>query len=110
MLLHKVLFACRDLDMDDYDGICGEGRFALISTASRILKGSQSQKTTLKPNTVRPSVKFSCPSPSGFFKNPSDCTKFYQCSNWYPYQFSCPSGLRYNANILNCDWASNVSC
>jgi hypothetical protein len=104
--------------MDDYDGVCGEGRFTLISTVSRIVRGNgspppQTTTTTLPPKsttTTRPSGVFKCPEQNGLFRNPDDCSKYFNCANWYAYSQSCPSGLRFNDRIKNCDWPFNVNC
>lgn len=111
------------LDMDDYDGVCSEGRFPLISTVSNIVKGSgpsptqptqpqtsTTQAPSVTTTTTRPSGTFSCPSSNGFYRDPFNCSKYYQCANWNPYHFDCPAGLKFNIKTQNCDWDYNVQC
>ena len=53
---------------------------------------------------------FVCPS-AGYFKNPSDCSSFYNCAFAGPIlPSSCTPGLLWNDAIKACDWASNVIC
>ena len=43
------------------------------------------------------------------YADPSDCTKFYQCSsNSPPVKQSCPAGTVYNPKSQVCDWPYNV--
>ena len=47
---------------------------------------------------------------AGNYPHP-DCTKFYKCSpGWDPVVEMCGPGMRYNHNIVTCDWAANVPC
>merc|ERR1712137_479859 len=63
--------------------------------------------TTTTTTTEMPS-HFRCPENYGYYPNPSDCTSYYQCVGWIPYQFNCQPGLAYNPNAQACDWAYNV--
>ena len=72
---------------------------------------------------------FQCPSDSGNFPNPGDCSTYWTCSNGYPFlnvstilpvlrialhntvcffSKSCPPGLAFNPVTSGCDWAYNV--
>ena len=46
---------------------------------------------------------FDCPS-DGYFRDPRDCTKIYQCANRLPYHVSCNGGLEFNERTGICDW------
>lgn len=52
---------------------------------------------------------FQCPS-DGYFSDPCDCSKFYQCWQGIAYQKSCQSGLLWNQERQYCDWDYNVEC
>ena len=49
------------------------------------------------------SEPFQCPG-DGYFRDPHDCTKFYQCANDLPYHVSCNGGLVFNERTEICDW------
>nr|CAI5868124.1 unnamed protein product [Callosobruchus analis] len=46
----------------------------------------------------------------GIFPDLSDCTRFYMCSAGKRTVFQCPAQLRFNPDILVCDWPINVVC
>lgn len=47
----------------------------------------------------------------GFYKDPTDCSRFYQCSFHVSYHETCPSGTYFSDALQGCDWAANVpSC
>ncbi|XP_023215863.1 chondroitin proteoglycan 2-like isoform X1 [Centruroides sculpturatus] len=62
--------------------------------------------TTPSP-TLNP---FECPTANGLFKNPADCSTFYQCSNYIPYLHNCPASLHYNEDKEQCDYPENANC
>lgn len=124
-ILNYVFNLYRAMDNDDYDGVCGNGRFPLISTVSNLIRGGTPTSppgtttnppiatTTRAPATTTTQSSggaFSCPSSAGFFKDPANCAKFYQCANSFPYSMSCGSGLQWNDKVKACDWPSNVFC
>ena len=37
-------------------------------------------------------TQFTCPTPSGYYADPTDCSKFYQCSDGQAISMSCGSG------------------
>jgi hypothetical protein len=42
--------------------------------------------------------------------HPTDCSKFFKCSNGVPHEMNCPGGLYFNDNLNVCDWPHNVVC
>ncbi|KAK2727654.1 uncharacterized protein LOC136028558 isoform X2 [Artemia franciscana] len=52
---------------------------------------------------------YDCPSSEGLYPHPSDCTKFYQCSDNKAFLQSCPENLVYNEFEEYCDWPYNVA-
>ena len=53
---------------------------------------------------------FACPLPSGLFRHPTICSKFYECSNNIAYEMDCAAPLFFNIAIGVCDWPENVAC
>lgn len=61
--------------------------------------------------TTKASGTFICPS-GGHFKNPSDCSSYYNCG-WAgetPAPMPCSAGLKWNDPIKTCDLPQNVVC
>ena len=52
----------------------------------------------------------SCSKASGYFPDPSDCTKFIICAGKKTFYQNCPPGLLFNKNKRLCDWPHNVKC
>ncbi|XP_038049820.1 chitotriosidase-1-like [Patiria miniata] len=46
----------------------------------------------------------------GFYMDPADCSKFFQCASGLTYPNSCLSGLLWNTDSNFCDWPGNVNC
>jgi len=44
-----------------------------------------------------------------FLAHPTDCTKYFQCSNGEAFERKCPDPLYWNPEIKVCDW-SNKYC
>ncbi|CAG9133187.1 unnamed protein product [Plutella xylostella] len=40
----------------------------------------------------------------------ANCSKFYECAHRLPYAFDCYTGLLYNTQKEQCDWAEDVDC
>ena len=51
-----------------------------------------------------------CIVPNGFYPNPTDCQKYFQCGHGRPYAMTCALGTLWNAQLKYCDWPSNVQC
>ncbi|KFM71245.1 Peritrophin-1, partial [Stegodyphus mimosarum] len=68
------------------------------------------------PQTVRSSdgAKFSCPDPFGFFADPIQCDKYYECRNGTAVESLCNDGLAFNEisapKYLRCDSLRDVDC
>lgn len=52
-------------------------------------------------------MPFLCPG-DGNFRNPNDCSSFYQCANRIPYRIYCSGGLVFNDMTQTCDWPHMV--
>ncbi|XP_064646971.1 chitinase-3-like protein 1 [Lineus longissimus] len=67
--------------------------------------------TTATTQTPVSGTMFSCAGKTdGLYADPKDCSIFHQCANGRDYVTSCPPGTLFNGVIMNCDWATNVSC
>ena len=56
---------------------------------------------------------FRCPEPNGFFPDPEQCDKYYECVGEVPEEKFCPDGLLFEASNPNnelCDYPFNVDC
>jgi hypothetical protein len=57
----------------------------------------------------------SCPVPDPLeytvlLPHPSDCTRFFSCSNGVPIEMECPAGLHFNDQLKVCDWPQDANC
>ena len=58
-------------------------------------------------------VDFRCPEKNGFFPDPEQCDKYYECVGDVPEEKFCPDGLLFEASDPNnelCDYPFNVDC
>merc|ERR1739838_1158471 len=56
---------------------------------------------------------FRCPEKNGFFPDPEQCEKYYECVGEVPEEKFCPDGLLFEASDPNselCDYPFNVDC
>ena len=57
--------------------------------------------------------QFNCPEKNGFFPDPEQCDKYYECVGEVPEEKFCPDGLLFEASDPNselCDYPFNVDC
>lgn len=47
---------------------------------------------------------------NGIYPSATDCSSFVMCSGGFETVHDCPEPLRFNKDILVCDWARNVQC
>ncbi|XP_054713746.1 mucin-2-like, partial [Uloborus diversus] len=69
---------------------------------------TQVDSTTQTKNEER--FEFTCPERFGLYPDPYNCTKFFHCSHFTPYQKDCPSNLHFNAELQVCDWPYRAEC
>ncbi|XP_067863656.1 acidic mammalian chitinase-like [Heptranchias perlo] len=109
------------LSLDDFSGtFCHQGRYPLISKLHTLLGINpvcSPSKTTLRPAvppTTAPSggggsgsggSGFCAGKSNGFYPDPKDKNKFYQCSNGRTYLKHCASGLVFDTSCDCCNWA-----
>merc|ERR1712172_209425 len=57
---------------------------------------------------------FDCPKPSGFFEDPKNCMKYWQCNNDIAQHHSCDTQngqqLLFRLSDVQCDWSDRVDC
>ncbi|XP_052265552.1 chitotriosidase-1-like isoform X2 [Dreissena polymorpha] len=80
-----------------------------IQTQPPITQPPQTQppQANTKPQSVNP-TDFCKGKQDGFYKDPVDCSKFYQCSFEISYHEPCPSGTYFSTVLQGCDWIANV--
>ncbi|XP_054162596.1 chitinase-3-like protein 1 [Oppia nitens] len=103
------------IDMDDFSGSCGEGKFPLLTEINKALKGSvgpgpgpnpEPTSATPPPNPP-PTSDFQC-TQVGTFPDPKDPTIFHRCIDQGNGQFQhiqtqCPSETIYDPALQVCD-------
>jgi chitinase len=107
------------LDFDDFNGQCAGGKlYPILNTIKDVLGGGSpptyapppTQNPPATTATQNPGGPFKCPSPNGFFSDPADCTKYYQCYNDNAIHLACPPGTEWNEKLTTCDWPSDTVC
>jgi chitinase len=111
------------VDMDDFTGRCGSGKYPLLNTLKTELEnykvtleydgpyeshGPRGAYTTKDPNEV------TCAEEDGhisYHPDKSDCTHYFMCEGERKHHMPCPANLVFNPNENVCDWPENVeSC
>lgn len=108
------------VDMDDFRGQCGTGKYPLINAMKKELENysvkleydgpyetsnSNGQYTTKDPNEVV------CEEEDGhisYHKDKADCRMYYMCEGERKHHMPCPANLVFNPNENVCDWPENV--
>lgn len=106
------------LETDDFRGKCGDGKYPLLSTIASKLNGPII-RNTLPPEeigtqgtTVPPGQMFKC-TKEGYFKDPSDCTKFYFCvaqpqGEFARHTYTCGEGQAFDERYGTCNFRDQV--
>lgn len=108
------------IDMDDFRGHCGGGKYPLINAMKQELQGYKvklsydgpfesssptGQYTTKNPNEVV------CEEEDGhisYHPDKADCTHYYMCEGERKHHMPCPVNLVFNPDQNVCDWPENV--
>ncbi|XP_028966446.1 protein obstructor-E-like [Galendromus occidentalis] len=53
---------------------------------------------------------FRCPNPFGWFRDPSSCEHFYQCTGGRGIRTLCPEGMHFNKRVNVCDQIVDAHC
>lgn len=108
------------VDMDDFSGRCGGGKYPLLNALNDELKdykvvleyegpyeshGPRGAYTTKDPHEV------TCEEEEGhisYHKDYQDCTHYYMCEGERKHHMPCPANLVFNPSENVCDWPENV--
>lgn len=113
------------LETDDFRGHCGQGLYPMVSLAAfhmEVIPDPPVVNPTPPPTappggTTQPpgttggpgGGEFTCPG-DGFFRHPTDCSRFYQCANGVAHPHQCGDGLYFDPSINACNWPQLVQC
>ncbi|EDW32817.1 GL10147 [Drosophila persimilis] len=105
------------LESDDFHGTCGQERYPLVHAINRVLFGSDTP-TGLTPEPSKELDEeeekegFSClaDGPTGFVRDPHNCSKFYYCNGGITHSFDCPTGLSFDPHTDGCNYSASVKC
>uniref|UniRef100_A0A7E4UQ94 Chitin-binding type-2 domain-containing protein n=1 Tax=Panagrellus redivivus TaxID=6233 RepID=A0A7E4UQ94_PANRE len=106
-----------NLDFDDFSGQCaGRQRYPLATamknglfSAAPTPKPSGSPVTQAPAPTQKPIPAFVCPG-NGYFSDPTDCSRYFYCSNGQAYPFVCPLNTWWSESRQGCFTAQYVVC
>lgn len=121
------------IETDDFRGKCGGTKYPLLNTINSKLGNTQSGGGNESTTTIPPPCSSSSAAPTasttsttttvspvqplptdcsidGFFSNPVDCSRFYQCVGGVRYDFKCNAGLYFDKSISTCNWPELVQC
>eukprot|EP00091_Calanus_sinicus_P014865 TRINITY_DN32590_c0_g1_i1.p1 TRINITY_DN32590_c0_g1~~TRINITY_DN32590_c0_g1_i1.p1 ORF type:complete len:121 (-),score=14.95 TRINITY_DN32590_c0_g1_i1:62-424(-) len=108
------------VDLDDFRGYCGTGKYPLIKTMKSELADYMVELVYEGPyETPRGGAAAEATDPNevvcedgdahvSFFRDRSDCSMYYVCQGAVKHHKPCPSGLVFNENENVCDWPENV--
>jgi len=109
------------VDLDDFRGYCGTGKYPLIKTMKSELEDYMVELVYEGPyETPRGGAKGGpavdpdeviCEDGDAhvsFFRDRKDCSMYYVCQGAVKHHKPCPSGLVFNENENVCDWPENV--
>ncbi|XP_026332963.1 chitotriosidase-1-like [Hyposmocoma kahamanoa] len=108
------------IDMDDFRGSCGTGKYPLITAMKQELSGYKVKLDydgpyeSSNPNgqyTTKDPTEVTCEEEDGhisYHKDKADCTMYYMCEGERKHHMPCPSNLVFNPNENVCDWPENV--
>ncbi|KAK9883780.1 hypothetical protein WA026_001972 [Henosepilachna vigintioctopunctata] len=109
------------VDMDDFRGSCGSGKYPLINAMRQELEDykvkleyegpyetpvASGRYTTKDPNEV------TCEEEDGhisYHADLADCTHYFMCEGERKHHMPCPSNLVFNPDQNVCDWPENVA-
>jgi chitinase len=109
------------MDLDDFRGSCGNGKYPLLKSMTQELSGYRVGldydgpyegtanggvgKGKTDPNEV------TCSEEDGHISyhiDKADCTKYYMCEGERKHHMPCPAQLVFNENENVCDWPERV--
>jgi len=108
------------VDLDDFRGYCGTGKYPLIKTMKNELNDYVVEMVYEGPfETPRAGSAAAEVNPDevvceegdahvSFFRDKADCSMYYVCQGSVKHHKPCPTGLVFNENENVCDWPENV--
>ncbi|XP_046990556.1 probable chitinase 10 [Schistocerca americana] len=108
------------VDMDDFRGQCGAGKYPLLTSMRQELRdyrvqleydGPYESRGPLGAYTTKDPTSVSCEEEDGhisYHPDKADCTMYYMCEGERKHHMPCPSNLVFNPNENVCDWPENV--
>ena len=106
------------VDLDDFRGYCGTGKFPLTKAMIKELEGYAVELKYKGPYETPDSGPAKKKKPKklcreegnavSFHRDKNDCEKYFVCQGEVEHHKSCPSGLVFNEDEGVCDWPSAV--
>ncbi|XP_012271912.1 probable chitinase 10 [Orussus abietinus] len=108
------------VDMDDFRGTCGTGKYPLIKAMRKELQDYSVKLEYDGPYEMNSwNGKFTTKDPNevacdeednhiSYHPDKSDCTMYYMCEGERKHHMPCPVNLVFNPNENVCDWPENV--
>lgn len=108
------------MDLDDFRGSCGGGKFPLIKSMKQELEGYRVglqydgpfEGTAGGPGGKKKNaLEVTCEEEDGhisYHRDLNDCTKYFMCEGERKHHMPCPHKLVFNSNQNVCDWPENV--
>jgi len=108
------------VDLDDFRGYCGTGKYPLIKTMKAELKDYMVEMKYEGPfETARAGSAGAAANTDevvcededahvAFIRDTKDCSMYYVCQGSVKHHKPCPTGLVFNENENVCDWPENV--
>ncbi|XP_040573319.1 probable chitinase 10 [Lepeophtheirus salmonis] len=105
------------VDLDDFRGYCGTGKFPLIKAMKKELQDYavelkyEGPYETPRAGEEPEEEKQVCDEDEGhvsFHRDKNDCKMYFVCQGTVQHHKTCPSGLVFNENENVCDWPSAV--
>ena len=109
------------VDLDDFRGYCGTGKYPLIKSMKAELSGYtvdlvyEGPYETPRGGSAAALVdedEVLCEDGDAhvaFYRDKKDCSMYYVCQGSTKHHKPCPTGLVFNENDNVCDWPENVS-
>ncbi|KAI8494279.1 Endochitinase 1 [Branchiostoma belcheri] len=97
------------VDEDDASGqFCGGQRFPLLNALNSALGLPTVAATAAPPDTEN--GDFCSGRQNGYYADPGDCGKYYNCDRGVTYHEECWEDTLWNDELGDCDWEENVDC
>ena len=103
------------VDLDDFRGYCGTGKFPLLKSMTKELEGHMVTLSYKGPYDTKENEQLKekqlCTDDEGqvsFHRDKNDCSMYFVCQGTVQHHRTCPDGLVFNENENVCDWPAAV--